>query len=105
MKTRTCDLIGRLPHFSRPRAILTYFSSRSIPRNLRPHRLRGQKCLTGPAEWVQNQIAGLAERLDQLLGKGEWKHRRVFDAPLVATNICDDHVRDPGNAVACIPLR
>ena len=35
-----------------------------------------QKCLPGPTEIVQNEIASLAERLDQLLGKPQWEDRR-----------------------------
>src|SRR5271157_3510044 len=54
-----------------------------------------QKCLSGPTEVVQHQIASLAERLDQVLGKSEREDRWVIKTRLVATDICDNHIADP----------
>src|SRR5271157_1910012 len=59
-----------------------------------------QKCLPGPTEVVQNEIASLAKRLDQVLGKSEREDRRVIKTRLVATDVGDDHVSDPGNPVS-----
>ena len=44
-----------------------------------------QKCLPGPTEIVQNEIASLAERLDQLLGKPQWEDRRVIKTRLLGS--------------------
>ena len=62
-----------------------------------PTPLCSQERLTAPAERVQHEIARLAERLDQLLGKGE--HQRMFQTPLVTAHVIDDYVRDAGDAV------
>src|SRR5271157_5099910 len=58
-----------------------------------------QKCLPGPTEVVQHQIASLAKRPDQLLGKPQWEDRRVIKTRLVATDASDNHISDPGNTI------
>ena len=62
--------------------------------------LSRQKCLPGPTEVVQNEIASLAERLDQLLGKGEREDRRMIKTRLIATDVGDDHISDPCHTVS-----
>ena len=84
---------------NRPRAILTYFPFPFDPQISTPASLRRQKRLPAPAERIQDQIASLAERLDQLLGKAQREDRRVIKTRLVAADICDDHVADPCNTV------
>src|SRR5271157_122899 len=59
-----------------------------------------QKCLSGPTEVVQHQIASLAERLDQVLGKSEREDRRMIKTRLIAAHVGDDHISDPGNTVS-----
>ena len=68
------------------------------PQITTPAPLRCQERLPATAEWVQNQIASLAESLDQLFGKCEGKHRRMIKTPLIAANTGDDHIRDSSNA-------
>jgi hypothetical protein len=60
-------------------------------------RLCGEQRLTAATKTVQNQVASLAERPDQLTGKSKRKQRRVIKTPLIATYVGDDHISDSGN--------
>jgi hypothetical protein len=60
--------------------------------------LRSQQSLTTAAEWVQNEIASLAKRLDQLFGKGKGKHRRVIKTWFIAADRGDFDIGDTGSA-------
>src|SRR5208283_529761 len=91
-----------LPNYSSPQPLqsnLDVFLFPLDPQITTPTPFRSQKCLPGPTEVVQNEIASLAERLDQLLGKGEREDRRMIKTRLVAANICDDHIADPCHTV------
>src|SRR5271166_2255132 len=67
------------------------------PQITTPASLRRQKRLPGPTEGVQHEIVCLAERPDQLLGKGLGEHRWVVHAGVFAPWRCEEHVRDPGD--------
>src|SRR5271166_5763127 len=68
-----------LPNYSSPQPLqsnLDVFLFTFDPQMSTPTSFCRQKCLPGPTEIVQNEIASLAERLDQLLGKPQWEDRR-----------------------------
>src|SRR5271166_3372892 len=74
-----------LPNYSSPQPLqsnLDVFLFTFDPQISTPTSFCRQKCLPGPTEIVQNEIASLAERLDQLLGKPQWEDRRVIKTRL-----------------------
>jgi hypothetical protein len=77
-----------LPNYSSPQPLqsnLDVFLFPFDPQISTPTSFCRQKCLPGPTEIVQNEIASLAERLDQLLGKPQWEDRRVIKTRLLGS--------------------